>query len=334
VPDRPRTVARALLLIPSIGQPQLHHLDAPVVRPRDEHTLALPHRLDLTAREPEGGAFHEGRVRDGEADPPVGNLVEEGADARGHTLRRAAGRILARQPRDDRVVGRQLMARAAKDPCRRLGRTLGRRHEDDVVPLGVASTDVFGERASAFGERVAAAVARRVAPKLESFHVCLLLGGEGLAYHAASMRAGVVLAAAALVVCVACTHDGSPATSPSPTKMIDNPTTDAPGEIVAGEWTYSLYGVKATFAWKDGPATLTVKNGSEQPVGAPGLYVVTRDQRHVDGKVADAGPLDPSDSGDYTVTFPGGLQPTDIGLVVLELGDVNWGALGPKIQGS
>jgi hypothetical protein len=149
------------------------------------------------------------------------------------------------------------------------------------------------------------------------------------------MRTRAVLAAVVLVLAVACTNDGSANTQPpSPTNTIDQPTSDVPGNIVAGEWTYSLYGVKATFTWKDGPATLTVKNGSEQPVGAPGLYVVTRDQRHVVGKVSDATALDPSASGDYTVTFPGGLQPTDIGLVVLELGDVNWGALGPKIQGS
>jgi hypothetical protein len=148
------------------------------------------------------------------------------------------------------------------------------------------------------------------------------------------MRARAVLAAAILVMAVACTNDGSANSQTSPEPTVDNPTGDVAGNIVQGEWTYSLYGVKATFTWKDGPATLTVKNGSSEPVGAPGVYVVTRDQRHVDGKVADAAPLDPSASGDYTVTFPGGLQPTDIGLVVLELGSVNWGALGPKIQGS
>ena len=79
--------------------------------------------------------------------------------------------------------------------------------------------------------------------------------------------------------------------------------------------------------------TLTVKNGSDQEVGTPDLYIVTRDQRHVDGKVAKASSLEPSASGDYAVTFPDGLVPDDIGLVVLELGGVNWGALGPKLAG-
>lgn len=147
------------------------------------------------------------------------------------------------------------------------------------------------------------------------------------------MRVRSLLAVAVLLLAAACTGDGSTATGPPTSTEPPPPTSDVVVDFVPGEWTYELYGVKATFVWKDGPATLTVKNGSEQPVGAPGLYVVTRDQRHVDGKVANATPLDPSASGDYTVTFPGGLQLDDIGLVVLELGDVNWGALGPKIAG-
>jgi hypothetical protein len=146
------------------------------------------------------------------------------------------------------------------------------------------------------------------------------------------MRVRPLLTVAILFLATACTSNGNAATTGSPIATGETPlTSDAPGTIVKGEWTYELYGVKATFVWKDGPATLTVRNGSEERVGAPGLYVVTRDQRHVDGKVSNATPLDPSASGDYTVTFSGGVGPDDIGLVVLELGSVNWGALGPKI---
>jgi hypothetical protein len=61
--------------------------------------------------------------------------------------------------------------------------------------------------------------------------------------------------------------------------------------LVPGEWTYEYLGVKASFRWKEGgPATLTVKNRSDQPVGAPDVYIVTKDQRHVDGK-ADGRPV-------------------------------------------
>lgn len=149
------------------------------------------------------------------------------------------------------------------------------------------------------------------------------------------MRARSLLAIAVLLLAAGCTGDQSPPTEAPPTSIEGPPTSDVPGEQVPGEWVYELYGVKATFLWKKaGPATLTVKNGSDQEVGSPGVYIVTRDQRHVDGKVANASPLDPSASGDFTVTFPDGLVPDDVGLVVLELGGVNWGALGPKLVGS
>jgi hypothetical protein len=148
------------------------------------------------------------------------------------------------------------------------------------------------------------------------------------------MRAGRLLIAVSLAGAVACTRQSTPDTTTPPASPSAAPTSDVEVHFVPGEWTYELYGVKATFTWRaDAQPTLSVKNGSDQPVGAPDVYVVTRDQRHVDGKIADATALDPSASGNYDVAFPADLTPDDIGLVVLELGGVNWGALGPKIQG-
>jgi hypothetical protein len=148
--------------------------------------------------------------------------------------------------------------------------------------------------------------------------------------RARSLVLPLVLTAAAAV---ACTNGGSSdttAASLTPTTAPPTVTTDV--SIVPGEWTYEYLGVKATFDWKEGsPATLHVKNGSDNPIGAPEVYVVTKDQRHVDGKAGGSTPLDPGESGDYTVTFPDGLTVDDLGLVVLTLGDVNWGALGPKV---
>jgi hypothetical protein len=142
-----------------------------------------------------------------------------------------------------------------------------------------------------------------------------------------------LLAPLALAVAVACTGGSSTdsaATSVTPATAPPTATTDV--SIVPGEWTYEYLGVKASFDWKEGsPPTLHVKNGSDNPVGAPDVYLVTKDQRHVDGKADSAAPLDPGQSGDYTITFPDGLTVNDLGLVVLTLGDVNWGALGPKV---
>jgi hypothetical protein len=143
----------------------------------------------------------------------------------------------------------------------------------------------------------------------------------------------VLLVPIALGAAVACTNSGSSDTTATSASPVSAPPTDTTEvSIVPGEWTYEYLGVKATFDWKEGaPATLHVKNGSEKPVGAPAVYIVTKDQRHVDGKADGSSPLDPGQSGDYPVTFPGGLTPTDLGLVVLTLGDVDWGALGPKV---
>jgi hypothetical protein len=101
--------------------------------------------------------------------------------------------------------------------------------------------------------------------------------------------------------------------------------------IVPGVWTYELRGLKATFTWKDSPATLSLDNGAGIDLGAPAIYVVTQDQGRVDATVEGAAPLGDGATSDYTVTFPGDLMRDDIGLVVLELGGVNWGALSPKV---
>ncbi len=138
----------------------------------------------------------------------------------------------------------------------------------------------------------------------------------------------------ALIAAVACTNGGSSGDTPgtSAASVSAPPTGTTNVSLVPGEWTYEYLGVKATFDWKEGtPATLHVKNGSDNQVGAPDVYIVTKDQHHVDGKAAGAAALDPGQSGDYTITFPDGLTVNDLGLVVLTLGDVNWGALGPKV---
>ena len=136
-----------------------------------------------------------------------------------------------------------------------------------------------------------------------------------------------------LTAAVACTNGGSSDTPATSATSATAPPTDTTNvSIVPGEWTYEYLGVRATFDWKEGsPATLHVKNGSENPVGAPEVYLVTKDQQHIDGKADGSAPLDPGQSGDYTVTFPSGVTADDLGLVVLTLGDVNWGALGPKV---
>ena len=141
----------------------------------------------------------------------------------------------------------------------------------------------------------------------------------------------VVLALAALTAGVACTGDNGVDTTTTSISASPLPTTDVNVTNVPGEWIYEYLGVKATFEWKDGPPILTVKNGTGADVGAPAVYVVTQDQRHIAGKMDLSEPLANDATGTYTVMFPADLTRDDVGLVVLMLGDVNWGALGPKV---
>jgi hypothetical protein len=140
-----------------------------------------------------------------------------------------------------------------------------------------------------------------------------------------------VFAAVLVVAAVACTRGSSSTDTSAPTSASPLPTTNVQATIVPGVWTYELRGLKASFTWKDGPPTLTVKNDTGDQVGAPAIYVVTQDQKRVDGSIDGSVPLADGAQGQYTVTFPSDLQRDDVGLVVLELGDENWGALAPKV---
>ena len=146
------------------------------------------------------------------------------------------------------------------------------------------------------------------------------------------MRTPTVFVVLALAVTgTACTGSSAVTDTAAPSVTASaQPTSDVEVTMVPGEWVYEYLGVKASFEWKDGPPVLTVKNVGDEQVGAPSLYVVTKDQRHVDATFDGSTPLDPDGTGTFTVRFPGDLTANDIGLVVLELGNENWGALTPK----
>jgi hypothetical protein len=144
-------------------------------------------------------------------------------------------------------------------------------------------------------------------------------------------RTLVVVLAFAAVACTGgtTTSDGGGGGSSSPSPL---PTTNLDAKIVPGVWTYELRGLKATFTWKEGSTpALAVKNASGLDLAAPALYVVTQEQNRIDAALDGAAPLANGDQGQYAVTFPKELTRDDIGLVVLETGDENWGALAPKV---
>jgi hypothetical protein len=127
------------------------------------------------------------------------------------------------------------------------------------------------------------------------------------------------------------TASPSGATSPAPTSLS---TVDiGKVQFVEGEYSYENDGVTVGLTWKgDEPGTLKVENGSDGDLQAPGLYAVTASDQEIPATVADAATIPQGDDVTLRVTFPSSLKPADAGLIVLEFGDQNWGALSPVIQ--
>ncbi len=137
----------------------------------------------------------------------------------------------------------------------------------------------------------------------------------------------LVAATLALALALAaCTDDGGEAdgatagTGPSatgPTGRLSVP----PGSNV---YRYVNAGLEAILDLDAG--TLEIANGTGRELPPPGLYALdARDGAQVDGQVADAASIPDGE----TVTFRAqldGIEPRNIGLVILLMGDDNYGA--------
>jgi hypothetical protein len=140
----------------------------------------------------------------------------------------------------------------------------------------------------------------------------------------------VVSAAVACTGGTSSTTPPSGATSPAPTSLS---TVDiGKVQFVEGEYSYENEGVTVSLTWKGDPGTLKVSNGSDGDLQAPGLYAVTPSDQEIHATVAGAATIPQGGDATLRVTFPSSLKPADAGLIVLEFGDQNWGALSPVIQ--
>jgi hypothetical protein len=155
-----------------------------------------------------------------------------------------------------------------------------------------------------------------------------------LAYHAASVTTRRLLLIVTLALAVslpACTgeDDGGSSTAPSTTSESPLPTKDEKYVFVPGRFTYDFGGITADLSWKGGDGSLKVTNGTDGEVGAPALYVVDQQDQRIDATIDGAAPLGAGDEHTYRVSFPSTLLYEDAGLIVLELGDENYGAMSP-----
>jgi hypothetical protein len=133
----------------------------------------------------------------------------------------------------------------------------------------------------------------------------------------------------ALVLAAACTKGGgttpSRTTNPTPT----SPAPTGPVRFEPGEYRYAFGGVTASLSFDGSDATLEVKNASGHDLDPPGIYVIQGTGEREDGTVAGATTVADGAIGTFQVSFPKTVTEKSIGLVILEFGDANWGAMAP-----
>jgi hypothetical protein len=135
----------------------------------------------------------------------------------------------------------------------------------------------------------------------------------------------------AIVLLVACTggDDGSNGpTDATTTTFVPTPAetfTGAPGTAV---YTYANGGgLVVTVELEGNTGTMTVDNGTEGEVGPPGVYVLDAiDGHEIDGEVAAAAPIAAGERATFDLTVDEITYAENIGLLVLLLGDDNYGA--------
>jgi hypothetical protein len=131
----------------------------------------------------------------------------------------------------------------------------------------------------------------------------------------------------ATVAAVACTGGGGSSSSPAgPSSTLPS----GPVEIVRGEYTLDHAGVAVRLHWEGTEGTMTIDNGSELDLAAPSVYVVTQEAEHVDVELPETPELAPGESAELDITFPVPME--DMGMIFLEFGGVNWGALSPVVE--
>lgn len=149
-----------------------------------------------------------------------------------------------------------------------------------------------------------------------------------MAYDARFMRsvrtfiAPMVLLAVLGAACTGEQEPSDPATSDTPTDVVPSAVGTTKGKYV-----YDNAGLNARMELTADGGTLTVTNKTGRGIDEPGFYLLdARDGAQIDGKVAAASPVANGQTEEFDVTFAKPIETQNIGLVILVIGDDNYGA--------
>lgn len=108
-------------------------------------------------------------------------------------------------------------------------------------------------------------------------------------------------------------------TGPSPAVTFTGP----PG---TGVYEYANAGLKVTLEIDRNEGTLTIENGTGRELPEPDFYILdARDGSRIEGEVLDPAPIPAGQTATYDAAFRG-IEVRNIGLVILLLGEDNYGA--------
>lgn len=135
----------------------------------------------------------------------------------------------------------------------------------------------------------------------------------------------VVLAVAATLLAGACTGaKGKQSASPSSTSPSAPPTIVAPPGTAV--YLYANTGLVATLELKGDQGTLSIQNKTGRDLPPPSFYLLAGTDGHrVEGSVEGATDVPDGQTMKFKVSFTG-LDPKNIGLAVLLMGQDNYGA--------
>jgi len=142
----------------------------------------------------------------------------------------------------------------------------------------------------------------------------------------------LVLVSLVVIVSTSCDpfDDEDGGGSPQPPASVSPSTSPAPTLSAEGFLYTSKDGIRALATFERDRGTLELRNSTGAELAAPGLYLLdARTGEVVEAEVTPARPVDDGDERTFRVALAREMPPASIGLVVLLIGDADFGAFLP-----